>query len=76
MDRPYINNHALRGFDSNIRGNQGWSTKGIELPKIDMRKWDGNGPISWIFWMEQCFDIHQVPNLQKVTIASLYLDHQ
>ena len=26
--------------------------------------------------MEQFFDIHQVPNLQKVTIASLYLEPQ
>jgi hypothetical protein len=26
--------------------------------------------------MDQFFDIHQVPNLRKVTIASLYLDPQ
>ena len=26
------------------------------------------------FQMEQFFDLHQVPTLQKVTIASLYLE--
>ena len=50
--------------------------KGLQLPKIDMRKFDGKDPITWIFQMEQFFDIHQVPNLQKVTIASLYLEPQ
>ena len=39
-----------------------------------MRKFDGKDPITCIFQMEQLFDLHQVPNLQKVTIASLYLE--
>ena len=61
------------GFDSNTGSNQGWFPRGIQLPKIDMRKFDRKDPITWIFQMEQFFDLHQVPNLQKVTIASLYL---
>ena len=44
------------------------------IPKIDMRKFDGKAPITWIFQMEQFFDLHQVPTLQKVTIAFLYLE--
>jgi hypothetical protein len=44
------------------------------IPKIDMRKFDGKDPITWIFQMEQFFDLHQVPTLQKVTLASLYLE--
>ena len=43
-------------------------------PKINMRKFDGNGPITWILQTEQFCDLHQVPTLQKVTIASLYLE--
>ena len=39
-----------------------------------MRKFDGNDPITWTFQMEQLFDVHHVPTLQKVTIASLYLE--
>ena len=39
-----------------------------------MRKFDGKDPIIWIFQMEQFFDLHQVPTLQKVTIASFYLE--
>ena len=76
VDQPSINNPTPRGFDSNDGINQGWSPRGIQLPKIDMRKFDGKDPITWIFQMEQFFDIHQVPNLQNVTIASLYLEPQ
>ena len=39
-----------------------------------MSKFDGKDPITWIFQMEKFFDLHQVPNLQMVTIASLYFD--
>ena len=41
------------------------------IPKIDMRKFDNKDPITWIFHMEQFFDLHQVPTLKKVTISSL-----
>ena len=33
------------------------------IPKIDTRKFDGKDPITWIFQMEQYFDLHQVPSL-------------
>ena len=39
-----------------------------------MRYIDGKDPITWIFQMEQFFDLHQVPTMKKVTIASLYLE--
>ena len=44
------------------------------IPKIDMRKFDGKDPITWIFQMKHFCDQHQVPTMQKVTIASLYLE--
>ena len=46
VDPPSIKKHTLRGFDSNMRSNQGWSTRGIQLPKIDMKKFDGKDPIT------------------------------
>ena len=45
------------------------------VPKIDMRKFDGKDPIAWIFHVEQYFYLHQVPILQKVPIALLYLEN-
>jgi hypothetical protein len=45
------------------------------IPKIDMRKFDGKNTIIWIFHIEQFFDLHQVPRLEKVTIASSYLEN-
>ena len=49
-------------------------TRNYFIPKIDLRKFDGNDPITGIFQMDQFFDLHQVPTLQIVTIASLYLE--
>ena len=39
-----------------------------------MRKFDGKDPENWILQMEQYFDLHGVPLLQKVCIASSYLE--
>ena len=44
------------------------------IPKIEMRNFDGKDPIMCICQMEQFFDLHQVPTLQKITIKSLYLE--
>ena len=74
FEKPSFGKSTPGGFDSNTGSNQGWFPRGIQLPKIDMRKFDGRDPITWIFQMEKFFDLHQVPNLQKVTIASLYLE--
>lgn len=63
VEQISINKHGLRGFYSNIGSSQWWSTWGIQLPKSDMRKFDDKDPMTWIFQMEQFFEIHQVPNL-------------
>lgn len=39
-----------------------------------MRKFDGKDSVNWILQMEKYFDIHGVPLLQKVCIASNYLE--
>jgi hypothetical protein len=53
--------------------NSNFGLKTNHVPKIDMRKFDGKDPITWILQMEQFFDLHNVPHTQKVRIASLYL---
>jgi predicted nuclease with TOPRIM domain len=47
-----------------INSNFGLKTK--HVPKIDMRKFDGKDPVTWILQMEQLFDLHNVPHTQKV----------
>ena len=42
------------------------------ITKINMSKFDGNDPITWIFRMEQYFDLHQVTYLQKLNIIILH----
>ena len=55
-------------IDSNVLLNT------YHIPKIDMRKFDGKDPVTWILQMEQYFDLHNVQNTQKVCIATLYLE--
>eukprot|EP00253_Pinus_taeda_P023196 PITA_23196 len=39
-----------------------------------MAKFDGKDPTTWILQMEQFFDLNNVQNTQKVSIATLYLE--
>jgi hypothetical protein len=70
--------HEIHDEDTR-KMNQEWRNSNFVLktnhiPKIDMRKFDGKDPITWILQMEQFFDLHNVPRTQKVQIASLYLE--
>jgi hypothetical protein len=70
--------HEIHDEDTR-KVNQEWRNskfglKTNHVPKIDMRKFDGKDPITWILQMEQFFDLHNVPHTQKVRIASLYLE--
>jgi len=44
------------------------------IPKIDMRKFDGKDPATWILQMEQFFDLNNVENTKKVRMEILYLE--
>ena len=55
-----------------INSNVGW--KNQHIPNMDMRKFDGKDPVTWILHMEQYFDLHNVQNTQKVRITNLYLE--
>jgi hypothetical protein len=62
--------HEIHDEDT-IKVNQEWRNSNFGLktnhvPKIDMRKFDGKDPITWILQMEQFFDLHNVPHTQKV----------
>jgi hypothetical protein len=54
--------------------NSNFGLKTNHVPKIDMRKFDGKDPITWIHQIEQLFDLHNVPHTQMVRIVSLYLE--
>jgi hypothetical protein len=65
--------------DDTRKVNQEWRSSKLGLktnhvPKIDMKKFDGKDPITWILQMQQLFDLHNVPHTQKVRIVSLYLE--
>ena len=44
------------------------------FPKVEMCKYDGKDPLTWINQMEIFFEVHQIPYGQKVTMTSLYLE--
>ena len=55
-------------INSNVGG------KNHHIPNMDMRKFDGKDHVTWILQMEQYFDLHNVPNTEKVRIATLHLE--
>ena len=55
-----------------INSNVGW--KNHHIPNMDMSKFDGKDPVTWILQMEQYFDHNNVKNTQKVSIATLHLE--
>jgi exonuclease VII large subunit len=62
--------HEIHDVDTR-KVNQEWRNSNFGLktnhvPKIDMRKFDGKDPVTWILQMEQFFDLHNVPHTQKV----------
>jgi hypothetical protein len=68
--------HEIHDEDTR-KMNQDWRNSNFGLktnhfPKIDMRKFDGKDPITWILQMEQFFDLHDVPHTQKVQLL-LYI---
>jgi hypothetical protein len=56
FEKPSFSKSTLGGFDFNTGSNQGWFSRGIQLPKIDMSNFHGKDPITWIFQMEQCYE--------------------
>ena len=46
--------------------------KNHHITKMDMRKFDGKDPVTWIPHMEQYFDLNNVKNTQKVCISNLH----
>ena len=49
FEKPSFSKSTPGGFDSNTGSNQGWFPRSIQLPKIDMRKFDGKDPITLLY---------------------------
>ena len=64
-ERINVNHDFIK---SNVGG------KNHHISKMDMRKFDGKDPVTWILQMDKYFDLHNVKNTQKVRIATLHLE--
>ena len=60
VNRDFINSNVIQ--------------KTHHIIKIDMRKFDGKDPVTWILQMEQYFDLNNVKKTHKVRIATLHLE--
>ena len=65
VNKSNVNHDSI---DSNVR------PKTHHIPKIDMRKFDGKDPATWILQMEQFSDLNNVQNTQKVHMETVYLE--
>ena len=61
-------NYNHDSIDSNV------GSKTHHIPKINMRRFDGRDPETWILQMEQFFYLNNVQNTQNVCITTLYLE--
>lgn len=43
--------------------------------KLDFPKFDGKNVVGWIFKAQQFFDYYNTPDAERLTIASVHLDH-
>jgi hypothetical protein len=60
-----IHDEDIRKMNQEWR-NSNFGLKTNHVPKIDMRKFDGNDPITWTLQKEKFFDLHNVSHTQKV----------
>lgn len=42
--------------------------------KLDVPRFNGHDPLGWIFKISQFFDYQGIPELERLTIASFYMD--
>ena len=41
--------------------------------KLELPRFDGSGPLGWIFKITQFFDYHSMPDHERLPIASFYM---
>ena len=46
VEKHSMNKNIPKGNYSNHESHQGWSPRGTQLPKVDMRNFNGNDPIT------------------------------
>jgi hypothetical protein len=62
----------LGGFNSNNGVTYGWSPKGVNLPKVKLRKFDGTRVFTWVNQIEQYFVLHNImDDKQMIHITTL-----
>jgi hypothetical protein len=54
------NKNFPRGFNSNNGVTYGWSPKGVNLPKVELRKFDGTKVFTWVNQIEKYFELHNI----------------
>jgi hypothetical protein len=66
------NNNFPGGFNSNSGITYGWSPKGVNLPKVELRKFDGEEVFTWVNQIERYFELHNIMDSnQRIHIATL-----
>jgi hypothetical protein len=68
-----LNNKNFPGvFNSNSGVTYGWFPKGVNLPKVELRKFDGTKVFTWVNQIEQYFELHNImDDKQRIHIETL-----
>jgi hypothetical protein len=54
------------GFNSNSEVNYGWFTKGMNLPKVGLRKFDGTYFFNSVNQVKEYFELHNIMDDKKM----------
>jgi len=49
------------------------SQQPFRTPKIELPPFDGTAPLEWVFQAEQFFSFYNIPNENRISLASFYM---
>ena len=64
-------------FNSSVSSSQGTQPSVQNFTrqiKLDLPRFDGTESLSWLFWAEHYFSFYQIPDHQRIMVASVHFD--
>jgi hypothetical protein len=66
VENDSSNNKFSRRLKSNSGVNYGWAQKGVSLPKVELKKFDGTKFFTWENQIEKYFELHNIMDDKKI----------
>ena len=67
-------NGRSRGSSSNIDSNPQPNFPQVRKLNFDLPRFDGTNALDWIFNADRFFDYYNIPDMERISIASTHID--